>query len=59
MILYLKDFYFKNLKDKNIVKIDKIIDMKNFVSENLDKYITYNLSQKTLINVINEKLNNE
>ena len=59
IIFYLSDFYFKNLKDQNILKNDKIYELKSFVLDNLNKYCTFNLNQNSLINAINNKLNYE
>ena len=57
IIFYLSDFYFKNLKDQNIIKNVKIYELKSFVRDNLNKYLTFNLNQNSLINAINNKLN--
>ena len=57
IIFYLSDIYFKNLKDQNIIKNDKIFELKSFVLDNLNKYLTLNLNQNSLINAINNKLN--
>ena len=57
IIFYLSDFYFKNLKDQNILKNDKVYELKSFVLDNLNKYLTFNLNQNSLINAINSKLN--
>ena len=59
MILLLTDIYFYNLKDKNIKNIDKIIEEKCFVVNNINKFLTYNLNQNSLMNAINNKLFNE
>ena len=56
IIFYLSDIYFKNLKDQNILKNDKIFELKSFVLDNLNKYLTLNLNQNSLINAINNKL---
>ena len=58
IIFYLSDIYFKNLKDQNILKNDKIFELKSFVLGNLNQYLTLNLNQNSLINAINNKLNN-
>ena len=58
LVFYLADFYFKELKDKNIIKIDKFYENKAYVLDNLNKFFTFNLSQNSLINAINSKLNN-
>ena len=57
IIFYLLDFYLKNLKDQDILKNDKVYELKNFVLDNLNKYLTFNLNQNSLINAINDKLN--
>ena len=57
IIFYLSDVYFKNLIDQNSIKIDKIYELKSFVLDNLNKYLTFNLNQNSLINAINNKLN--
>ncbi len=57
IIFYLSDFYFKKLKDKNILENDKIYELKSFVLDNLNKYLTLNLNQNSIINAINNKLN--
>ena len=57
IILYLTDFYFKNLKDNNIIKNNNSFEIKNFVLNNLNKYLTLNLNHNSLINAINDKLN--
>ena len=59
LVFYLADFFFKNLKDKNIIKIDKFYEDKAYVQDNLNKFFTFNLSQNSLINAINSKLNND
>ena len=56
IIFYLSDIYFRNLKDQNIFKNDKIFELKTFVLGNLNKYLTLNLNQNSLINAINNKL---
>ena len=56
---FIIDFYFKDLKDKNIYKIDEIYEIKNFVFDNLNNFLMYNINQNTLINAVNNKLNYE
>ena len=53
---YLTDFYFKDLKNENRFKSDNIYEIKTFVLKNLNKYLTFNLSQNSLLNAINDKL---
>ena len=58
LVFYLADFFFKELKDKNIIRNDKFYEDKAYVFDNLNKFFTFNLSQNSLINAINSKLNN-
>ena len=53
---YVTDFYFKRFKNENILKNDNIYEKKSFVVNNLNKFLTFNLSQNSLINAINNKL---
>ncbi len=57
MIFYLANFYFKSLKNKNIAKDDRILELKTFILDNLDKYLKFNLNHNSLINAINSKIN--
>ncbi len=59
MILFLTDYYFKNIKENNKSEIESIIENKLFVLSNIDKFVTYNLNQNSLINSINNRLHNE
>ena len=58
LVFYLADFFFKSLKDKNIIKNDKFYEDKAYVFDNLNNFFTFNLSQDILINAIYTKLNN-
>lgn len=58
LVLLLTDFYFFNLKLKNTQNIDKIIENKTFVINNINKFIIYNINQHALINALNNKLSN-
>ena len=53
---YLTDFYFKDLKNENRFKSDNIYEIKTFVLKNLNKYLTFNLSQNSLLNAISNKI---
>tara|TARA_Y100000816_G_scaffold292587_1_gene288850 strand:+ start:3660 stop:4589 length:930 start_codon:yes stop_codon:yes gene_type:complete len=59
MILFLTDYYFKNIKENNNSEIENIIENKLFVLSNINKFVTYNLNQNSLINSINNRLHNE
>ena len=58
IILFLTDFYFYNLKEKKIDNIERVLENKSFVINNINKFISYNLNQSSLINAINNKLSN-
>ncbi len=59
MTLFLTDCYFKNIKEKKNSKIESIIEKKSFILSNINKFVTYNLNQNSLINSINNKLYSE
>ena len=56
MAFYLTDFYFNNFKKEKIMKNDKIYKNKTFILSNLNKFLTLNLNQNSLINAINNEL---
>ena len=59
LLFYLADQYLKYIKDKNLLKNDKIFEIKNYIFDNLNNFIFYNINQDSLINAINEKLSHE
>ena len=56
MTFFLINYYFYNLSEKKNKNITKIVEDKDFVLKNLKKFTTYNLNQKNLINIINNRL---
>ncbi len=57
LALFLTDYHFlNNIRLKK--NIDKIVEKKQFVQSNLNKFVTFNLNQKSLLNAINEKIIN-
>ena len=58
VILFLTDHHFYNLQEKKIDNIERVIENKSFVINNINKFIMYNLNQNSLINAINNKLSN-
>ena len=56
MACYLTDLFFKDFKNEDVIKSDKIYDIKTFVLDNLNKFLTLNLNQNSLLNAINNKL---
>ena len=59
LIFFLADFYFLNLKKADNFTIENIVENKDFVKNNINKFITYNLNPNTLMNAINQKLTND
>jgi DNA polymerase III subunit delta' len=59
MILFLTNVYFNNVKNKNFMSNEKILENKNFIFDNINKFFLYNLNQNGLLNSINYKINNE
>ena len=59
MILFLTNNYFNNLNKESIYSKEKIIDYKNFVFENINKFFLYNLNQNSLLNSIKNKMNDK
>ena len=58
MILFLTDYYFYNRKEKKQDNLDKVMNNKSYVINNINKFIELNLNQTSLINSINNKLFN-
>jgi len=58
IILFLTDYHFYNLKEIKFENIEKVVENKSFVIKNINKFISYNLNQNSLINAINDKLSN-
>ena len=59
LAFYLADQYIKNMKDKNLLKNDKIFEIKNYITDNLNNLILHNLNSNSLIIALNDKLNHE
>jgi DNA polymerase III subunit delta' len=59
LILFMTDLYFLKLKEKKTYNIDKIIEDKSFIIDNINKFAIYNLNQNSVLNAINNKLYNE
>ena len=59
LAFYLADQYLKNIKDKKILKNDKVFEIKNYIMDNLNNFTLHNINQKSFINAVNDKLNYE
>ena len=57
MMTFLTDNYFNSHRKKNVYTSDKIIECKEFVLKNINKFYLYNLNQNALLNNINNKIN--
>jgi len=42
-----------------LLKNDKIFEIKNYIFDNLNNFIVFNINQNSLINAISKKLNYE
>ncbi len=58
-LFFMADFYLKYLKEKNLLKNNQIFDLKNYIFDNLNSYMMYNINRNSLINALNEKLKYE
>ena len=59
IILFLTDNHFNCKKNNSALINEKIIECKKFVIENINKFFFYNLNQNSLLNALNNKINNE
>ena len=57
--LLLTDYYFQNVNIKKNKNLENNINDRNFIVNNINKFVTYNLNQNSLINALSEKLSNE
>ena len=59
LAFFITDYYFRDTRIKKILNKNKIYEIKNFIFDNLNKFLLYNINQNALINSLNNKLNNE
>ena len=59
LAFFITEFYFKELKDKNLINNNKIFEIKNFIFDNLNSFMLYNINLNSFINAISEKLKYE
>ena len=57
MIFFLTDNYFNKLIIEDSFSNEKILEYKQFVFKNVNKFFLYNLNQNALLNSINNKIN--
>ena len=56
---FVADFHFDYLRKKKLLDNEKIYEVKNFIFNNLNNFMMYNINQNSLLNAINSKLNYE
>ncbi len=59
LIYFITDYFFNDLYKKNKIKKDKFFEKKNYVFDNLNKFLLYNINQTSLLNTLNNKLKYE
>jgi DNA polymerase-3 subunit delta' len=59
LAFFISDYYFRHLLEKNILKKDKIYEIKTYIFNNLNNFKLYNINQNTLISNLSAKLNYE
>ena len=59
IIYFITEFYLKELRDKKILQNERLFEIKDFILDNINKFVMYNMSQNSLINLIGNKLHNE
>lgn len=59
LAFFIVDYYFKNINEKQNFKNIKIYEMRNFIFDNLNNFLLYNLNQNSVINSINNRFKYE
>ena len=59
LAFFVVDYYFKHLKDKNLFNNDKIFEIKNYIFENLNNFMLYNINLNSFINAVDKKIKYE
>ena len=57
LIFFITNSFLMHLKEKKVLKNDKIYEIKNHIFHNLNNFLIYNINQNNLVNSINRKLN--
>ena len=58
LILFITDNYFNKLITDKKYNMDILLEKKSYIIKNINKFISFNLNQNSLINAINNKLSN-
>ncbi len=59
LVFFIIDYYLYELKRENKLRNERIYEIKNFIFDNLNNFLIYNINQNSLINAINSKINHE
>ena len=59
LAFFIVDYYFDNLRKRKTMNNDKLYEIKNYIFNNLNKFILYNVNQNSLLNAISSKLKYE
>ena len=46
LAFFISNFYFKDLKENNTLKINKVYEIQNYEMNNLNNFVQYNINQK-------------
>jgi len=59
LIFFIVDYYFTNFKNSNDFKNNETYETKNYILNNINKFMLYNINQNALLNAISTKLKYE
>tara|TARA_B100000575_G_C23078312_1_gene621157 strand:- start:636 stop:1457 length:822 start_codon:yes stop_codon:yes gene_type:complete len=59
LAFFITEYFFKDLCKNSKNKKDQIYENKNYIVNNLNNFLLYNINQTSLLNAISNKLNNE
>ena len=59
LIFFIADYFFNDLCKKNKIKKDKVFEIKNYVFDNLNNFLLFNINQTSLLNTLRNKLKYE
>ena len=59
LIFFIVDYYFTNFKNSNDFKNNETYETKNYILNNINKFMMYNINQNALLNAISTKLKYE
>lgn len=59
LVFFIVDYYLYELKRENKLRNERIYEIKNFIFDNLNNFLIYNINQNSIINAVNSKINHE